>query len=123
MCECVSVQDDSTVKCWGENAGNGQLGLGDSSNWGDSANGPCPPSSSSLLLASLELSDTQVYEPSIRARLAELHHRVTLPQKERESVCARERERKKESVCVKEREQRRVGLDLLRRDQVVQFSI
>ena len=33
-----------------------------------------PSSSSSLLLSSLELSDTQVYEPSIRALLGTASH-------------------------------------------------
>ena len=32
------------MKCWGMNS-NGQLGLGDTANRGDGANGPCPPSS------------------------------------------------------------------------------
>jgi hypothetical protein len=47
---CFSPQDDATLKCWGENAGNGQLGLGYSSNLGFEANGPCPPSSTTASL-------------------------------------------------------------------------
>jgi len=35
---------------------------------------PSPSSSSSLLLSSLELSDTTIYEPSIRARLRTASH-------------------------------------------------
>ena len=46
----VSSQDDTTLKCWGYNGG-GQLGLGDNSNRGDDANGPCPPSSTTASLA------------------------------------------------------------------------
>ena len=46
---CSPPQDDATVKCWGMNA-KGQLGLGDTSNRGDDANGPCPPSSTSASL-------------------------------------------------------------------------
>jgi len=46
---CFSPQDDATVKCWGYN-GDGQLGLGDDSNRGDDANGPCPPSSTTASL-------------------------------------------------------------------------
>ena len=42
--EASSSQDDATLKCWGYN-GEGQLGLGDASNRGDEANGPCPSSS------------------------------------------------------------------------------
>jgi hypothetical protein len=37
-----SPQDDANLKCWGWNI-DGQLGLGDTSNRGDDANGPCPP--------------------------------------------------------------------------------
>jgi len=37
---CSSPQDDATLKCWGNND-MGQLGLGDSFNRGDDANGPC----------------------------------------------------------------------------------
>ena len=40
MLVCFSAQDDATVKCWGMNI-NGQLGIGDVSNPGDGANGPC----------------------------------------------------------------------------------
>ena len=34
-------QDDATVKCWGQNS-DGQLGLGDTDNRGDGANGLSP---------------------------------------------------------------------------------
>jgi len=44
---CFSPQDDTTLKCWGNNGG-GRLGLGDISNRGDGANGPCPPSSTTV---------------------------------------------------------------------------
>ena len=44
MLGCISPQDDATVKCWGFNL-LGQLGVGDTSNRGYNANGPCPPSS------------------------------------------------------------------------------
>jgi len=37
-----STQDDATLKCWGYN-GEGMLGLGDSFNRGDDANGPYLP--------------------------------------------------------------------------------
>jgi len=45
-------QDDATVKCWGYNS-KGQLGLGDTSDRGDSANGLCPasPTTESLVPA------------------------------------------------------------------------
>ena len=39
---CFSPQDTATVKCWGQNM-EGQLGLGDTSDRGDDANGPSPP--------------------------------------------------------------------------------
>ena len=40
---CVSLQYDATVMCWGWN-NHGQLGLDDTANRGDGANGPCPTS-------------------------------------------------------------------------------
>ena len=46
---CSSTQDDATVKCWGWNI-NGQLGLGDTFNRGDDADGPCPPSFTTVSL-------------------------------------------------------------------------
>ena len=38
-----SMQDDATLKCWGDNTV-GQLGLFDTTSRGDDANGPCPMS-------------------------------------------------------------------------------
>ena len=46
---CFSPQDDATIKCWGQSV-YGQLGLGDTSDRGDDANGPCPPSPTTAAL-------------------------------------------------------------------------
>ena len=46
---CLSLQDDATVKCWGYNV-YGKLGLGNDVRWGDDANGPCPPNTTTASL-------------------------------------------------------------------------
>jgi len=38
---CNPLQDDATVKCWGDNE-NGELGYGDVKNRGNRQNGGCP---------------------------------------------------------------------------------
>ena len=52
---CVSLQDDATLKCWGQND-QGQLGQGDILNRGDEANGPCPPTSTAFLVVPAQVS-------------------------------------------------------------------
>jgi len=61
------VQSISDVRVWG-------LGGGNSGEAEERCSWPLARASSSLLLASLELSDTQVYDPSIRARLGTAAH-------------------------------------------------
>ena len=64
----------------------------------------CGSSPSTLLLSSLELSATEVYEPSIKARLGTAAHFCevgvlklrTVPIGTALSVCVRERERERE---------------------------
>ena len=61
------MQDDATVKCWGDN-GHGRLGQGDTSGRGDEANGPCPPSSTTACLVPASCVLTQ-YSCSVRAEM------------------------------------------------------
>ena len=66
--DCISPQDDATVKCWGKNYF-GELGLGDTSHRGDDANGPCPPSSTSASFLSAPRSCPHSYSCSWRAEM------------------------------------------------------